>query len=150
MRVRVQYREVLSLEKFKIITPLTQIIGIGALLYLLELFLVEGYKNGFGDSFHIVFVTLPACGMIFLVIYFFAWVHYQLLLVSFRNNLNERLLGVARLGTFVLVGLVELFILITLFQINSTYSLVVLYIPPMAFLSFIVVFLIAKFWKFSN
>lgn len=147
---QVQHGEVLNLEKFKISTPLTRIVGIGALLYLLELFLVEGYKNGFGDSLHLVFVALPACGMIFLVIYFFAWVHYRLLLISFRNNLNERVLGVARLGTFVLAGLVELFILTTLFQINSTYSLVVLYIPPMAFLSFIVIFLIAKFWKFSN
>ena len=130
--------------KNKFVFYLNLFVGIGALIFLLSLFFVFGFKNGFGDSFKIIFSALPFCGIIYLVLYLCAWVHYRLLVVFLGKAVKERQLGVVRFGTLIFVGVVEVLLLLSLLQMNSTYSIIVLFIPPLALVSLGIVFLVEK------
>lgn len=130
--------------KNKFIFFLNLFVGVGAFLFLFGLFLVGGFKHGFLFSFRLIPVSLPLCGMIYLVLYFCAWVHYRLLVVFLGRKAKEIQLDTVRFGTLGYIGVAEVFILATLPHINSTYSLIVIYFPPLAFVSFIIIFAIAK------
>src|ERR1035441_7580973 len=131
-----QKKEVWQLKKHKFIFYLTLFIGVEAVLFLLGLFLAGGVKNGFIVSFQLIPTAFPLCGMIFLVLYFFAWVHYRLLVVFLGREAKERQLDAVRFGTLGLTGFFEVFALATLPHANSTYSLIVFYIPPLALVTF--------------
>lgn len=130
--------------KNKFISYLNFFVGIGALVFLLSLFLVFGFKNGFGGSFKIIFSALPLCGITYLVLYLCAWVHYRLLSVFLGKAVTERQLNTVRVGTLAFVGVVEVLLLLSLLQMNSTYSIIILFIPPLALVSLFIVFWIAK------
>jgi len=130
--------------KNKFIFYLNFFVGVGALVFLLGLFLTFGFKNGFDGLPRIIFSALPLLGMIYLVLYFCAWVHYRLLIVFLGKGVKERQVGAVQFGSLVFVVVVEILLLLSLLQMNSTYSIIALFIPLLALVSFIIVFVSAK------